>query len=253
MDAMDTTFREEVYRRKLAHRGRGLGDLEQHVGAVCAEIDARLARQDVVRILELGTGYGTTLLELRVRYGARVALQGVNRAPGDGNRDILLRNAADRALPIDDSTPERALPAIAYADVAAGLPFPDAAFDLVVSQVAWLYFRNKIHVLREVMRVLARDGLAKIDADEVHPKLPAEYARLVEIWHDGRLVTFGDYLRRHRLAFAPAPDGEYLHVEKRSAFGDDLALLFEIDTSRLYANFDGIKCVYACNAASDNC
>lgn len=251
MAAMDTTFREEAYRRKLAHRGRGLRDLEEHVGDVCAEIDARLARQEVVRVLELGAGYGTTLLELRVRYGARVALHGVNRAPGDGNRDILLRNAADRALPVDDSTPERALPAIAYADIAAGLPFPDNAFDLVVSQVAWLYFGNKIQVLREVMRVLAADGLAKIDADECHPKLPAEYARLVEIWQEGKLLPFGDYLRRHGLAFAPAPDGEYLHVEKRRAFGDDLALLFEIDASRLYAHFDGIKCVYACKPSSD--
>jgi len=240
------TIRETRYREKLVHRGRGVRDLERRVGAVCGEIDARLARQKVVRVLELGCGYGTALLELRARYGARVALHGVNRAPGDGNRDILLRNAADRGLHVDDAAPERALPAIAYADVASGLPFRNDAFDLVVSQVAWLYFGNKIGVLREVIRVLARDGAAKIDADEIHPKLPPEYARLVEIWQDGTLVPFGDYLLRHGLAFARAPDGEYLRIEKRRGFGDDLALRYEIDTKRVHAHWDGIKCVYAC-------
>src|SRR5690242_6562502 len=240
------TLRDEVYRRKLGHRGRGVHDLEQRVGPVVAEIDARLARQAAVRIMELGAGYGTALLELRARYGARVALFGMNREPRDGNREILLRNAADRGLPIDDGAPERALPAIAYGDVAAGLPFPDDAFDLVVSQVAWLYFGDKIGVLREVMRVLAPDGIAKIDADELAPKLPHEYARLVEIWQDGTLVPFGDYLRRYDLAFGTAADGEYLRIEKRAGFGDDLSLRYEIDTRRVHAHWDGIKCVYAC-------
>jgi len=241
------TLRDEVYRKKLPHRGRGVADLEQRVGPVCPEIEARLARQPVVRILEIGAGYGTTLLELRARYGARVALHALNREPRDGNAEIFLRNAADRGLPVDDGSPERALPAVSYADVATGLPFADASFDLVVSQVAWLYFGNKIGVLRDVIRVLAHHGLAKIDADEVHPKLPAEYARLVEIWQKGRLVPFGDYLRRFGLGFAEASDGEYLHIGKCERFGDDLTPLFEIDTHRVDPHFDGIKCVYACS------
>jgi SAM-dependent methyltransferase len=238
-------IRDEHYRAKQCHRGRGVGDLERTVSGICSEIDARLARQHVVRVLELGCGYGTALLELRARYGARVALHGVNRAARDGDREILLRNAADRGLAVDDHAPERALPAISHADVASGLPFANDAFDLVVSQVAWLYFGNKIGVLREVMRVLRADGLAKIDADEIDARLPAEYARLVEIWHDGRLVPFGEYLGRFRLGFAAAPEGTYLRIEKRAAFGDDLVPCFEIDTSRIHPHWDGVKCVYA--------
>ena len=237
---------QDRYRAKLVHRGRGVADLERRVGAVRAEIDRRLAQQNVVRVLELGCGYGTALLELRARFGTRVELHGVNRQPGDGDRAILLRNAADRGLPVDDAAPERALPTIAYADVAQGLPFADDTFDLVVSQVAWLYFGNKIGVLREAMRVLAPGGIAKIDADEVDPRLPVEYARLVEIWQEGRVVPFGDYLRRFGLGFVTAADGEFLNLRKCAAFGDDLTALFEIDTSRLHAHFDGIKCVYAC-------
>lgn len=234
------------YRDKLRHRGRGLRELERHVGSVCATIEERLERRDVVRILELGCGYGSALLELRARYGSRVDLCGINRAPGDGDRAILLRNAADRDLGVDDSAPDKALPAIAYADVATGLPYTNETFDLVVSQVAWLYFGNKIGVLREVLRVLAPDGLAKIDADELYPGLPAEYARLVEIWQDGRLIPFGEYVRRFGMALVPAPDGEYLQFGRADGFGDDLVAVFEADLSRVHEHWDGIKCVYSC-------
>lgn len=236
---------ESRYLGKLRHRGRGIGDLERRVGNVCAWIDERLARRDVVRILELGCGYGSALLDLRARYGSRVDLHGINRVPGDGDRALLLRNAAERGLRVDDSVPDQALPTLAYGDVATGLPFGDDAFDLVVSQVAWLYFGNKIGVLREVMRVLAPDGLARIDADEMYPGLPAEYARLVEIWQDGRLVPFGDYLRRFGMALVPAPEGEYLRFGKVVSFGDDLVPVLEIDVSTLHGHWDGVKCVYA--------
>ena len=59
--------RDEHYREKLPHRGRGVHELDRRVGGVDAEIEARLARQDVVRVLELGCGYGTALLELGAR------------------------------------------------------------------------------------------------------------------------------------------------------------------------------------------
>lgn len=236
--------RDAHYRDKLPHRARGVADLDRRVGGVCTEIDERLARRDVVRILELGCGYGTALLDLRARYGRRVELHGVNRFPGDGNPAILLRNATDRGLTAGDAR----LPTIVHGDVAAGLPFPDASFDLVYSQVAWLYFGNKVGVIREVIRVLDAGGLAKIDADEVQPGLPPEYARLVEIWQDGRLLPFGEYLRRYGMALAPAPEGEFLRFGKALRFGEDLTPVFEIDVSRLHAHWDGIKCVYSCAA-----
>jgi SAM-dependent methyltransferase len=240
---------DDRYRAKLGHRGRGLDELERRVGGVVGEIEARLARQAAVRVLELGCGYGTALLELRERYGARVELFGLNHRPGDGNAEILRRNALERGL----ARAAEALPALAYADVADGLPYARDTFDLVFSQVAWQYFRNKIAVIREVMRVLRADGIARIDAHEQYPKLPAEYARLVEIWEGGRLVPFGDYLRRFGLAPAAAPEGDFVRFGKCAAFGEDLALVLEIDTSTLHAQWDGVKCVYAraCTPAGD--
>jgi SAM-dependent methyltransferase len=242
-------MREAHYREKLPHRARGVRDLDRHIGGVIAEIDERLGREEVVRVLELGCGYGTALLELRARYGRRVELHGLNRLHGDGNAEILLRNARERGLIGADAPDAAPLPAIAYGDVAAGLPFPGDWFDLVYSQVAWQYFGNKVGVIRDVMRVLREDGLAKIDADELRPGLPAEYGRLVEIWEHGMLLPFGAYLRRHGLALARAPDGEYLRFGKSAGFGDDLEPVVEIDLAALHTHWDGIKCVYRVRAA----
>jgi SAM-dependent methyltransferase len=236
--------RDSHYHAKLAHRARGLRDADLRVGGVEDEIDARIAQGHIVRVLELGCGYGTALLELRARYGARVELHGLNRAYDDGNAEILARNAADRLLFDAATDGARDLPSIVHGDIADGLPFADDYFDVVYSQVAWLYFGRKIDVLRETMRVLRSDGLAKIDADELRPGLPAEYARLVEIWDDEVLVPFAAYLDRHAMALAAAPEGHYIRFGKVASFGADLEPVFEIDLATINPHWDGIKCVY---------
>jgi SAM-dependent methyltransferase len=242
-------LRDAHYREKLAHRGRGLDDLVRTVGGIVGEIEERLAQRDAVRVLELGCGYGTALLELATRYGKRVQLHGMNRLRDDGNADILLRNARERGLL--GATPDAPdLPAIAFGDVANGLPFPDDTFDLVYSQVAWLYFGAKLAVVRDVVRVLRADGIAKIDADELRPQLPREYQRLVEIWENGVLVPLGDYARRHGAALAAAPEGTYLRFGKSPTFAADVVPVAEIDVAEICAEWDGVKCVYRIDATA---
>jgi SAM-dependent methyltransferase len=241
---MTSGKRDLRYQRKLPYRGRGHADLALRTGGIFADIDARLQHQDVVRVLELGCGFGTVLLELCQRYGARVHAHGINREPGDGDAELLLRHGVACGLIVGDATADIPLPTISHGDVARGLPFADESFDIVYSQVAWMYFGNKIAVLREVCRVLRGDGIGRIDADELRSGLPPEYARLVEIWNDGVNVPFGHYLRRYGIAFVPAVDGEYLELRKASGVGDDLDLLYEIDLARLHVHWDGIKCVY---------
>jgi SAM-dependent methyltransferase len=238
-------IRDSHYRDKQRFRGRGVADLVARVGDVESEIDRRLARGGPVRVLDLGCGYGTVLLEWRRRYGARVELSGLNRQPQDGDDAIVRRNGIERGLVVaEDGAAQPPMPTLAFADAAQGLPFADASIDLVVSQVAWLYFGNKVGVLRETMRILKDDGVAYIDADEIHPRLPAEYARLVEIWQRGRLVPLGEYLGRFGGGFVPAAEGECLRIGKSAGLGDDLERVCEIDVSTINADWDGIKCVY---------
>ena len=70
-------IKDSKYRAKLPFRARGHADLVLAIGGVFADIDERLGRREVVRVLELGCGYGTVLLELARRYGPRVELHGI--------------------------------------------------------------------------------------------------------------------------------------------------------------------------------
>jgi SAM-dependent methyltransferase len=237
-------IRDAKYRAKSPFRARGHAELVDRIGGIFAEIDERLATRDRVRVLELGCGYGTVLLELGQRYGPRIDAHGINREHRDGNVDIFRRNGLERGLISPEEATTHPMPTIAYVDVADGLPYPDGGFDVVFSQVAWRYFGNKVGVLREVSRVLRDDGIAKIDAEEIRPDLPPEYWRLVEIWHEGALVPFGDYLRGFGMAFAPCIEGEYLRFGKAPCFGENLRQVFQIDVSELSPNSNGIKCVY---------
>lgn len=237
-------MREAHYLAKLPFRARNHADLARLAGGVFDDVDERLRHKSVVRILELGCGYGGVLLDLWQRYGARVELHGINRRHGDGNAEILMRTGTDRGLIVPDAPLAVPLPTIRYGDVADGLPYADDSFDVVYSQVAWLYFGNKVAVLREVSRLLANDGIAKIDADELRPALPPEYGRLVEIWENGKLLPFGRYLQQFDMQLAPASEGEYLRFGKSPQFGKDLELVVQIDLSRLSPNWDGVKCIY---------
>lgn len=234
---------EARYRRKRAHRGRGLADLEERIGDVCIEIDRRLAGRPLVRVLELGCGYAIALLDLVARYGARVEVYGINLREDDGQGEILCREAKARGIDIEALPDLR--PTLVHVDVAHGLPFADDSFDLVVSQVAWRYFRNKIGVLREVVRVLRADGVGLIDADEFDAKLPPEYGRLVEIWDECVLVPFGDYVAHFGMSFVPVARGRALRLVKATPFGKELVPRLEIDMQAIDPRWDGIKCVYA--------
>ena len=237
-------IRDAKYRAKLPFRARGHAQLVDRVGGIFAEIDARLEHRGRARVLELGCGYGTVLLEIGVRYGPRVEVHGINREHRDGNVDIFRRNGLERGLIAPEDATTHPLPTIAYVDVAEGLPYADNTFDVVFSQVAWRYFGNKVHVLREVSRVLCDDGIAKIDAEELRPELPTEYRRLVEIWDDGRLLTFHDYAARFGMAFIASTEGEYLRLGKSPGFGEDLERVLEIDLAQIHRGWNGVKCVY---------
>ena len=232
------------YFAKLGFRSRGHADLTRRVGGIFPDVDERLERGGVVQLLELGCGFGTALLELRERYGPKVALFGLNRRPRDGDAEAMLRNGTHRGLIVRDAPLKLPLPTISFGDIADGLPFDDDTFDLVYSQVAWRYFGNKIHVLREVSRILRETGLAKIDVEEFRAGLPPEYGRLVEILHEGRVVPFGEYLQRFGMGFTPSVEGEYLRFEKCADFGLDLELISQIDLSEINPVWDGVKCVY---------
>lgn len=186
----------------LPYRGRDLLHLEKFFGSISAFLPPEHSHP--LRILELGCGYGQVLVDLAILLGSDVELHGINRYHADGNIDTLLRVAQFRGLPeadIERIKPERIL--IRHVDVKSGLPYPDAFFDLIVSQLSIVYVVDKARLLEEVSRVLAVSGNALLHTQFFRPELPEPYNFSFDVYNGDRRIPFGEFFRtftrfRHR-------------------------------------------------------
>jgi SAM-dependent methyltransferase len=231
---------------KLAHRGRGLDELEKRAGPVCRQIEARLiGATKKIRLLEVGCGYGVALMQLRHRFGDRVALTGTNREKAHGDVDTMLSAALLRGVCVAAETQSAPLPTITYCDIGNGLPFDDCSFDFVVSQMCIQYVDDKILLLREATRVLRKDGIAMIHTPLTSPEIPAPYALLLEIWEQGAPLAFRDYLAR-RKGHMELQFGYHscVHLSHCKDFGIDLELVHAIRLNKIVSTWDGVKSIY---------
>lgn len=146
----------------VVSRGRGLAHFESRFGSIQNLIESHIDTTGRrAKILEIGCGYASLLLELNARFGASVSCVGINRFYTNGNFCVVKRNR--RRLVSEGRFTRSKLPLLLICDVSNGLPFKPESFDFVVSQTAWKYFGNKMGVLLEVTRVLSRGGYAIID------------------------------------------------------------------------------------------
>ena len=183
--------------REQKSRNRGLADLGRRVDDVRPEIERRLrSGRTPVRVLEIGMGLGTALMELRRLYGDRVELHGVNRARTDGDWPMVCDSAIANGVMTWAETQAATPLAFLYGDVSRGLDLPDAYFDLVFSQAAFFWFTDKARVIEEVDRVLLPDGVARLDLRIRRGGLPPERATSLVVRGPRGDIPFWQYVRR---------------------------------------------------------
>jgi len=223
------------------YRGRGLVDLDQRVNGIHDAIDEQLRTRQSIKILEIGCGFGLALLQLRAKYGDRVKLFGLNSSSEDGDSLMLELGAKALGLPPELATGI----GLTFHDVADGLPYPDQAFDLVFSQVAWLYFPDKLRVLMEVQRVLSPHGLAKIECQiQVKGNVP-EYRELAQIWSGGAKIPFFEFVASLRgISVHQASRGPYLQLRAADSPPQLWQLIYTVNLRRLAPNWFGHMSVY---------
>ena len=107
------------------------------------------------RVLDVGCGTGYLLRLLAARYPQAADLAGIDAAPS--MIEASDRAADDRRLRFTVGTAER-------------LPYPDDAFDLVVSTTSFDHWADQLAGLRECARVLAPGGHLVL-ADQFSPLL----------------------------------------------------------------------------------
>lgn len=118
------------------------------------------------RVLDVGSGPGSTALTLAAEFGCEVV--GVDLGEESVARARL---AAEQAGFADQVT--------FHTGDAEQLPFPEASFDAVVSECAFCTFPDKATAARELARVLRPGGRAGITDITVTPgALPAELTEL---------------------------------------------------------------------------
>ena len=235
----------EEFERLHPYRSRGLSSLERILGDVSDHIRARLADGTPLRVLEIGCGYGRTLVDLRVAFGERLELHGLNRHPRHGTWATARRSVAKDGRLSDEAFERLEPPTLHYADVADRLPFADDRFDLVVSQVSFVYFRRKAEIIEEIDRILAPGGVARIDVNIDFPDNPVEYARSIEIWDGGRQVPFWEYVARFdgllKSRERPRP---YLEIRKTPGLRLGLTYVDCVELGAIHTAWWGTKSIY---------
>jgi len=120
--------------------------------------------QPADRVLDVACGTGVLTREAASRLRSRGRVAGLDANPG------MIAVARQLAPDIEWSE-----------GTAESLPFPDASFDVVVSQFGLMFFSDRRQALREMLRVLTpggRLGMAVWDAVERMPAYAAEVALL---------------------------------------------------------------------------
>lgn len=147
------------YAKSIEHTGRGLEMFNQK-DELFAEIKTHLRKNKKIKLLEIGSGRGILLSQLRKKFPKNLILYGLNKNKYHGIKDrsdfksnALLRNIVYKE--------NEDVPFIRFGN-ATNLPFKNNQFDLIVSQVTFIHIKNKAKALEEIYRLLKVGGLALI-------------------------------------------------------------------------------------------
>ncbi len=148
---LETNFYEKLHAQN-AEYGLSRYDVPRLLAASAFRRWLRRANRSQTRLLEIGCGKGQFLLDLtgslraRAQVGfSRVAAVDLVRAPG---------NVLDQVSPPPELF-QQSVDGVA-------LPFPDESFDLVTCNHILEHLFQTEHLVREIRRVVAKDGLAVI-------------------------------------------------------------------------------------------
>jgi ubiquinone/menaquinone biosynthesis C-methylase UbiE len=169
---------------------------EGRLGNVPKYIKEILKKKKRVKVLEVGTGYGRALLELKQIFGDKVETYGIN-AESEWNQKLVKKYALHEKL-FDKQNINKNLPKIYILDAGKKLPFKNNSVDLVINPATMQYIPDKIHFIEEVNRVLTKEGIAGLELEEERKEHPPEYRNLFEIWHNGERIEIIKYLKKFK-------------------------------------------------------
>jgi len=225
-------------------RNRGLKELTKRIGNILPYIERSFEAKKRIRVLEVGCGYGKTLLELRKKYGNRIQTYGINYE-NDWDISLIKLFGLDQKL-FSKEEIDRNLPHLSIADAGKRIPYQSNYFDFIFSQATTQYIADKSHFLEEVNRVLTKNGTAVIELQEYKSKHQSEYKNLFEIWEENKLISSTDWLRKFKNLQIKKGWREWHNVILKKSKNLDLhlKLINSFDLKKINEDYTGTKSVY---------
>jgi SAM-dependent methyltransferase len=241
-----TDWDRELYLNLQPYRGRSLADLEKRVGDITGPIDGLVRSRKRPRVLEVGHGFGSVLVQLMKRYGSGIELHAISDQEYWGSWDVVRRNALDLNLVEESELLAVEPPTIHTADVNAGLPFRSGHFDFIYSQVSFFLLREKLFFLEECSRVLAAGSVAWIDVYPLKGRnAPAELCMLLDIRTDQGSIDFWAFTEKFSwLSRRTASMRDYLEVRRHDHPRLNATLASAVDLNKLCGDWYGMRSIY---------
>ena len=223
-------------------RAQGLEGAKGRIGDVPKQIKEILNNKKKIKILEVGAGFGRTLLELKKLFGDKIEVFGTNFEK-EFNQKLT------REYAIDQGFSDKEIPKI-YPNFDAGkkFPFKNNSFDFVFCQATMQYISDRALFIKEVNRILTKDGIAVLELQEYRKDHPKEYENLIEIWDNGKRIDFLKYLRKFKnmqIKKSKGRDWHYLVMKKTKNLNLGLKLVQVIDLENdIYSGWWGKKVIY---------
>lgn len=244
---MDFANVGKMHKKIIWKKGRSQG-LEGALGRIGKPINyvkQIFKKKPKIKILEVGTGYGRALLELKKIFKDKVEVTGTNLEP-EYNRALTKKYALSQNL----FNGNKNLPKIYALDAGKKLPFKNESFDFVFCQATMQYIPDKILFIEETNRVLTKHGMAVLELQEYRDHHPKEYWDMIEVWAHGKKINILTYLKKFKNIKIKKSKGRcwhYIIMKKAKKLDFNLRFACAINLEEIYPSpiFRGKKSVYA--------
>lgn len=230
-------------------RRRGIKEASERIGDYVKDIQNLIDKKGKIKILEVGAGYGRSLLELKKEFGNKIETHGINLEPR-WNLDLIKKFGLHHKI-FSKSDITKNLPKLYILDAGKKLPFKNEIFDFIYSVSSIQYIHDKALFLEEINRIMKKDGTARLhDAFKKKENYPVELKNLFDIWMNGKRVEVKDYIlnvkKFKNIQFKKTKQNSmgYLLMKKEKNFKLDLKYVSSFDLHQLGENLWGTKVIY---------
>jgi SAM-dependent methyltransferase len=222
-------------------RSLGLEGAKGRIGNLVIPIKNLLKKKKKIRILEVGTGFGRALLELKQLFGDKIEVFGTNHE-NDWNQKLTNEYALDQGF-LKNKIPK------IYTKFDGGkkFHFKSSSFDFIFCQATMQYIRDRALFIEEINRILTKEGLAILELQEFRADHPKKYQEMIEILKNKKKINFLKYLKQFKNIKIKKSTGRswhYIIMKKLDNFNLNLKIKKVINLENISSKYWGVKLIY---------